>query len=64
VWTNYGAPPAHKLETLYNHVTKKDLKDAHNALFDCMALESVLLEEKINLNWKMIAKSTQFAYKL
>ncbi len=64
IWANYGTPPAHKLEILYNHVTKQDLKGAHNALFDCMALESVLLEEKINLNWKMIAKSTQFLYKI
>ena len=64
VWVNYGAPPAYKLEILYNHVTKQDLKDAHNALFDCMALESVLMEEKISLNWKMVAKNTQFLYKM
>ena len=48
---------------VYEHVVGKPLENGHNAVFDILALEEILLDDMLKETWVKVANKQQFIWK-
>ena len=63
IWAGAGldVPGRHRLEDLYSHLYGVPPEKSHNAIYDCIALEKLLLYPGIDTTWKDFA--TRIVYR-
>lgn len=54
-------PPNFKLGSLYQHIMNKPMENAHNGMYDVIALAEMLEHEAIEKHWRSAANRTYFS---
>lgn len=62
-WPNKALKPKRfRQGDLYEHVVGKPLENGHNAIFDILALEEILLDDMLRETWIKVANKQQFIW--